>query len=113
MVRTVPGILITDSRNFYDKLFKDTPVIKGAERRADIEALTVKESMSTTGLQLRWVHSDAQLANSNTKPSEKRQILLFQRLANKWRIIFDPEMMSARRRKSLGMEPMETPKEGC
>lgn len=107
VVRHSPGILVTDSRNFYDKLSKDTPVIKGAERRADIEALSVKESMSTTGLMLRWVHSDAQLANSHTKPTEKHQVHLFQKLKSHWRIIFDPDMQSARRRKSAGLQPME------
>eukprot|EP00435_Cladocopium_sp_Y103_P024799 s621_g6.t1 len=106
IVQETPGILVTDSRNFFDKLWKDTPIIKGAERRADIEALTVKDSMSTTGLMLRWVHSDAQLANSNTKPSEKHQIHLFQKLRSHWRIVYDPDMMSARRRKTAGLEPM-------
>ena len=101
-----PGILITDSRNFFDKLWKDTPIIKGAERRADIEALTVKDSMPDTGLMLRWVHSDAQLANSHTKPSEKHQVHLFQKLHSHWRIIHDPDMMSARRRKAAGLAPM-------
>eukprot|EP00435_Cladocopium_sp_Y103_P031789 s1589_g8.t1 len=109
MVRHAPGILVTGSRNFYDKLLKNTPVIKGAERRADIEALTIKESMSATGLMLRWVHSDAQMANSHTKPSENHQILMFQCLQSKWRIIYDPDMLSARRRKSAGMEPMDNP----
>ena len=106
IVQDSPGILVTDSRNFFDKLWKDTPIIKGAERRADIEALTVKDSMTSTGLMLRWVHSDAQLANSNTKPTEKHQIHLFQKLHSHWRIIFDPDMMSARRRKTAGLDPM-------
>ena len=29
VVRQSPGILVTDSRNLYDKLSKDTPVKKG------------------------------------------------------------------------------------
>lgn len=106
IVRLSPGILVSDSKNFYDKLSKDTPIIKGAERRADIEALTVKSSMDDTGLMLRWVHSDAQLANSNTKPSEKHQIILFQKLQYKWKIIYDANMVSARRRKTVGVDPM-------
>ena len=107
VVRQSPGILVTDSPNFYDKLSKDTPVIKGAVLRADIEALTVKECMSSTGLMVRWVHSDAQLANSHTKPTEKHQVQLFQKLKSRWRIIFDPDMQSARRRKSAGLQAME------
>lgn len=106
IVRLSPGIHLTDSKNFYDKLNKDTPVIKGAERRADIEALTVKDSMQDTGLMLRWVHSDAQLANSMTKPSEKQQIQMFKQMGQKWRIIYDPNMVSARRRRDLGLKPM-------
>lgn len=78
-----PGLTITDSKNLYDKLNKNIPVVKGAERRADIEALSLKESSDNTGMGLRWVHSDAQLANSLTKPSEKRQALMFLRLGQR------------------------------
>lgn len=102
-----PGLTITDSKNLFDKLNKNTPVIKGAERRADIEALSLKESSSNTGMGLRWVHSDAQLANSLTKPSEKHQALLFLRLGQRWRIIYDDQTVSARRRKAQGIGPMD------
>ena len=101
------GIVVTDSKNLYDKLNKDTPVIKGAERRADIEALSLKESSQRSGMMLRWVHSDAQLGNSLTKPSEKHQAILFQRLDQHWRITYDENMTSARRRKAQGYLPMD------
>ena len=110
IVRLSSGILLTGSKNFYDKLNTDTPIIKGAERRADLEALTVKESMETTSLMLRWVHSDAQLANSNTKPSDKHQAHLFRRLHQRWRLIYDPNMTSAKRRKTLGLNLMAHPR---
>ena len=100
------GIVVTDSKNLYDKLNKDTPVIKGAERRADIEALSLKESSQRNGMMLRWVHSDAQLGNSLTKPTEKHQAILFKQLGPKWKITYDETMTSARRRKAQGVEPM-------
>ena len=106
IVSLTQGILITDSKNLWDKLSKETLVIKGAEKRSDIEAIALKESQMNTQLQLRWVHSDAMLANSWTKPSEKWQVQLFMKMAQNWRIIHDDNMLSARRRKAEGINPM-------
>lgn len=86
---------------------KDTPVIKGAERRADIEALALHEPCRGKGLELRWVHSDAQLANSWTKPSEKDQAYLFVKPGQHWRVTYDESITSSRRRKQQGLSPME------
>ena len=107
VVRLSPGMVITDSKNLFDKLSKETPVVKGAERRADIESLSLKEACNDTGVELRWVHSDAQLSNSLTKPSEKNQIYLFLKLSQHWRVIYDESMTSARRRKQQGLLPMD------
>ena len=102
-----PGLTITDSKNLFDKLNRETSVVKGGKRRADIEALALKESSNRTDMMLRWVHSDAQLGNSLTKPSEKHQTLLFLKMNQCWRIIYDENMTSARRRKSQGSSPMD------
>ena len=76
VVVQTPGTLVTDSTNVWHKLSKDTLVIKGAEKRSHLEAIALKESQENTNLQLRWVHSDAMLANSWTKTSEKWQVQL-------------------------------------
>ena len=78
----------------------------GAEKRSDLEAIAIKESQTNTHLQLRWVHSDAMLANSWTKPSEKWQVNLYLQLQQHWRIVHDVNMKSARRRKAEGLDPM-------
>ena len=52
-VKQVPGYLISDSRNVYDKLTTEVLVIKGAEKRANIELLSVKASQMCTELQIR------------------------------------------------------------
>ena len=109
-VRKVPGGLITDSRNVYDKLQTDTVTIRGAEKRSNIEILSVKESQARTMLQVRWVHSEAQLANALTKSGSCRELELFYRMSHQWRIVEDAQMRSARRRKSMGMEPLEVEK---
>ena len=106
-VRRVGGCLITDSRNVYDKLQTEMLVIKGAEKRTNIELLSVKEAQQTSDLVLRWVHSEAQLANSLTKCGGNAEMDLFYRVKFVWRIVEDPEMKSARRRKGEGLQPLQ------
>ena len=107
IVALSPGIVVTDSKNLYDRLDKDTPTIKGEEKRATIEALALKDSSEESGTELRWVHSDAQLGNSLTKPTEKGQLQLFFKLGQRWRIVYDENMRSARKRKAVGIKPMD------
>ena len=52
-VREVPGCLISDSRNVYDKLQTEELSAKGAERRTDIELMCLKASQRSTGLVIR------------------------------------------------------------
>ena len=106
-VRLVPGILVTDSRNVYDRLIRPYITPKGAQKKIDIELLSLKEAQNTTGLIIRWVHSDAQLANTLTKRGEEHQVSRFLALEQKWRIVDDPNMFSGRRRRSEGMDPLE------
>lgn len=106
-VKKTPGVLVSDSRNLYDKVTKPVMTIKGAEKRSDMEGLIIKESMDTTGLQVRWVHSDAELANPLTKIGEKHQFWMFRRMRQSWKIVHDPNMSSARTRKKEGLEAMD------
>ena len=107
-VMNVPGVLISDSKNLYDKLGQTVMTLKGAEKRADIEALCLKESMSSTGLAIRWVNGDSQLANALTKPHELHQLMEFNRREGQWRIVYDPELLSGRRRKQMGLTSLQT-----
>ena len=105
-VRKVPGCLVTDSRNVYDKLSNEVLVVKGAEKRTDLELLGLKEAQAATDLVIRWVHSEAQLANSLTKHGNCREIELYYQMRHQWRIVEDEQMRSARRRKQAGLEPL-------
>ena len=111
-VRRVPGHLITDSRNVYDKLNTEVLVIKGAEKRSNIELLSIKASQHSTHLDIRWVHSEAQLANGLTKMSTSREFELYYKMGGRWRIVEDPAMMSARRRKAQGLQPLHSESQG-
>ena len=106
-VKQTPGYLITDSRNVYDKLNTEVLVIKGAEKRSNIELLSVKASQTSTDLEVRWVHSEAQLANGLTKAGLSREFDLYYRMKGQWRIVEDANMMSARRRKQQGLLPLQ------
>ena len=107
-VQKVPGCIITDSRNVYDKLQTEVVSIKGAEKRSNLELLSLKEAQQTTGLRVRWVHSEAQLGNSLTKAGGLKELELFFRMGSVWRIVEDASMSSARRRKVNGLNPLET-----
>ena len=94
-VNKITGCLVTDSRNVFDKLKTEVIVIKGAEKRTSIE------------LRVRWVHSEAQLANGLTKMGRSSELELYYQMGHFWKIVEDPYMRSARRRKAEGMQPLE------
>ena len=106
-VRKVQGTVITDSRNVFDKLCTEVLVVKGAEKKANLELLSLKESQQRTSVNVRWVHSEAQLANSLTKWNGGHELELFYKMQSCWRIVEDPEMMSARRRRAQGLQPLQ------
>ncbi|CAE7255758.1 RE1 [Symbiodinium sp. CCMP2456] len=107
-VNQVVGCLVTDSRNVYDKLNTEVLTIKGAEKRTDLEMLGLKEAQCNTGLHIRWVHSEAQLTNSLTKAAGGREMELYYQMRHQWRIVEDPQMRSARRRRQEGIAPLTT-----
>ncbi|CAE6958741.1 RE1 [Symbiodinium sp. CCMP2592] len=106
-VTKVTGTVISDSRNVFDKLQTEVVSIKGAERKADIELLSLKEAQARTKVQVRWVHSEAQLANSLTKCGGSKEIELFYKMGSSWRIVEDEKMRSARKRKAEGLQPLQ------
>ncbi|CAE7627786.1 unnamed protein product [Symbiodinium sp. CCMP2456] len=111
VVTKVTGCLVTDSRNVYDKLITEVLVIKGKEKKTNIELLSLKEAQRNHGVIVRWVHSEAQLANALTKHNSQ-EMELYYRMQHTWRIVEDEQMMSARRRKTAGLEPHGNGKQG-
>ena len=109
-VRKITGCVVTDSRNVYDKLETEVLSIKGAEKRTHIELLALKAAQWNTGVMLRWAHSEAQLANPLTKSGGMREYELFVKMGHRWRLVEDETMMSARRRKEHGLQPLEQSK---
>ena len=106
-VSEIAGVLISDSKNLYDRLNQTVLTLKGAEKRIDIETLCLKESMYATSLKIRWVNGDSQLANSLTKEAELHQLFEFFRRNGQWRIVYDPELLSGRKRKQIGLGSLD------
>ena len=106
-VNQIGGCLISDSRNVYDKLETETLNIRGAEKRTDIEMLALKSAQVRNQVQVRWVHGEAQLANGLTKEGEYKELDLFYKMSQYWRLVEDSEKASARRQKAMGLDPLE------
>ncbi|CAK9042331.1 unnamed protein product [Durusdinium trenchii] len=77
MARLTAGTLITDSRSVYDKLQRPYISPTGQSKKIDIELLALKNAQRETGLEIRWVNSQAMLANSLTKRGEDEQMNRF------------------------------------
>ena len=107
-VTRVCGAVITDSRNVYDKLHTEVLSIKGAEKKSNIELLSLKEAQVRTQVIMRWVHSEAQLGNSLTKRNANKELELYYKMGHTWRIVEDPQMRSARKRRTEGLNTLQS-----
>ena len=105
LVNTIPGCVVTDSRNVYDKTTSEVVCTKGSERRTDLDLMSLKYAQQRNGVHVRWVHSEAQLANSLTK-NEMKQLMMFYDMKQHWKIVKDIHMSSARKRREQGLEPL-------
>lgn len=106
-VTKTPGVLISDSKNLFDRLSQTIMTLQGAERRSDIESLCLKEAILFSDVKVRWVNGDSQLSNSFTKESEPHQIFLFMSRNGRWRIVYDQDAISGRKRKALGLNALD------
>ena len=85
-------------------------MLKGAEKRISVELMALKEAQTFNKVAIRWVHSDAQLANSLTKTHELHQIHHFYQTRGHWKIVEDEAARFARNRKQQGLGPLESTK---
>lgn len=89
--------ILTDCKSLYDALAKiETSGLQLTERRPAIEATGSKVRLGQTNCNVRWVNSDRQFADGLTKPDACDDLRRFQRQGF-WKIIFDPEFISAKK----------------
>ena len=106
-VCSVHGTLLSDSRSVYDKLQRPFITPTGQSKKVDIELTRLKEAQHTVGLEIRWVNSQAMLANSLTKRGEDQQMHRFVACRQCWRIVDDPDMFSGRKLQKLGQDSLK------
>lgn len=67
------------ARNLFEKLQRATVSVKRAEKRSDIEDISLRENVSETYTRFCWVHGGDMVAHGLTKFGEKHQ--MFDRIA--------------------------------
>ena len=77
------------------------------DKRTSIECLGIRQQKEQTALQIRWVHSDAMLADGLTKDRAAKVLLEFFRSGQRWRLVDDPLHRSARKRKTEGIDKLD------
>ena len=103
-VSATAAILVTDSRNVYDRMQQPYISPTGEQKRIDLELLMLKESQRRTRLDIRWVNAQAMLANSLTKRGEDHQFNRYVSCGFRWKLVDDPEMFSGRKRAAKGLD---------
>ncbi len=95
-----------DARDLYDAVAKNESAACGMnDCRSAIEALALKQALLWGGTRLRWVHSQAQLADVLTRTSTGLIGRMLHFLSDgRWRLVDDPMFTSARKRAAAGIE---------
>ena len=100
-LQEIPSILVCDSKNVYDGLAKvESTGLHMEEKRTAIELLGIKARLIPANISIRWVDGDQELADCLTKPWVYDQLLRALDLGS-WKIVFDSEMLSAKKKRQL------------
>ena len=108
-ISQVPGVLILDCKSLYDSVkSSESSALGMSDKRAAIEALALKRALASTNTWIRWVHSEAQLADVLTKGTGPgRELFLRFMRTGRWRLVYDPTFTSARNRTKAGAGTLE------
>lgn len=98
VVKQIRGALVTDARSLYDTVQKGERNTSGLglkEKYSALELLSVIQRLHLCGTTVRWVHSEAQLADAMTKrltTSALNKVIL----ECQWTLVEDPNFVSAK-----------------
>ncbi|CAJ1414285.1 unnamed protein product, partial [Effrenium voratum] len=107
-LQAVKGTLVTDAKSLYDVVKRGDLNSAGAglkEKYSTLEFLSLLERLKTGRTAVRWVHSDAQLADALTKPLAQGGSLNKVLCEHRWSVVFDPNYTSAKKRKGTEFKP--------
>ncbi|CAK0889332.1 unnamed protein product [Prorocentrum cordatum] len=107
-ISSCPGVLVTDGKSGYDAIEKSESAGLGLrDKRTSIECLGIRQQKEQTALQIRWVYSDAMLADGLTRDRAAKVLLEFFRSGQRWRLVDDPLHRSAQKRKTEGLDKLD------
>ena len=109
LINLTRACTISDCKVLYDSLNGNSSAGCGmAEKRSAIEVLALRQRITQSQTEVRWVHSHAEVGDGLTKSNTDafRRLLQFIQ-AKTWRIVEDPLFESARKRKQKGLGILE------
>ena len=105
-VQALPAVLCIDARAIYDVLVNRRTTVSMVEKRTALELTGFMQKQQATGLQVRWVHGEANLADAMTKSGADLVLQRFFDAGQQWAIVFDTAL-SAKKRKQAGLAPLD------
>ncbi|CAK0872026.1 unnamed protein product [Prorocentrum cordatum] len=102
-----PPAAEVSATNLYDRLRCPEMFMGGKEFQTGLELFALRDGILACECPVRWVHSDAMIANSLTKGHERWQLELFFSNKCRWRLVHDQTVESAKKRKGLGVQAPE------
>ena len=111
VARPVPGACVTDSKGHYFEMQHTVITPKGKECRVDIECPGSEGRVGDFLNQVFLVHGGAQLGSGPAKDTETEPFASFLKNGRRWRVIFDTQFMSSKKRGAAGISTQEKPSE--
>ncbi len=105
-VSKISGTVVIDAKALYDVLQKKDLNSSGAglkDKFSALEALCLMESLEKYQTNVRWVHSNAQVADALTKPLPSG-ILEKILTEGRWALVYDPDFTSAKKLKKAHVQ---------
>jgi hypothetical protein len=99
-IAAFPGVMITDSKNVWDAIGRDASFLGMKEKMEGLDLRSYRERCAWRNTSTRWVHGDANLANSLTKAGEMHQLDTYFARGQRYRIVYDPSYESAKKRRA-------------
>ena len=106
-VKRVTGVLVVDAKSIYDNMYGAAGPLGMEEKRTAIEMLGIQEGITEQEAIVRWCHGEANLADGLTKETARTQLDNFYREGCTWSLVYDKDMVSARKRRKMGQQPLD------
>ncbi|CAE8626358.1 unnamed protein product [Polarella glacialis] len=110
-VNSIPGVIVIDAKACYDAVHKGLSAHASGlglkDKHGALELMTLMECLEAGRTLVRWVHSEAQLADALTKAAAKEMMLRVLE-QGEWTIVHDPQMVSAKNRRKLQKPTFES-----